>query len=62
MERPMGTESAIAALSIGGLVVGIVVACVVLISLIVTAYNTSKIRRELQEIRQLYTREDRPLS
>ncbi|WP_181833793.1 hypothetical protein [Acidipropionibacterium virtanenii] len=58
----MGTESAIAALSIGGLVVGIVVACVVLISLIVTAYNTSKIRRELQEIRQLYTREDRPLS
>lgn len=58
----MGTENAIAALSIGGLVVGIVVACVVLISLIVTAYNTSKIRRELQEIRQLYTRGDRPES
>lgn len=39
--------------------VGIVVACVVLISLIVTAYNTSKIRRELQEIKELYTHENR---
>lgn len=54
----MGTESAIFALSIGGLVVGIVVACVVLISLIVTAYNTSKIRRELQEIKERIAHEN----
>lgn len=52
----------VSVISIATVAVALVVGCAIIVSLILIAYNTSKIRRELDEIRALHAHENRPVS
>lgn len=48
----MTSASGVAVVTIIGIVVGVAVTCMVLVSLIIAACNTSAVRRELLEVKQ----------